>query len=109
VTSIPFAAFDLDKLRGEPVMREARAGESFFGIGMDKPIFLMGGEAIIEDTERLIAVYPYRDAEYSKVTTSTVNFLLMTCGVPGVGDESLRDAETLCVEYIKRFCGGTTA
>ena len=50
VTSIPFTAFDLDRLRGEPVMREARAVESFFGIGMDKPIFLMGGEAIIEDT-----------------------------------------------------------
>ncbi len=107
-TSIPFGAFDLDKMRGEPLMREAVKGEEFFGIGMDKPIQLSGGEAIIQDDERLIAVYPYRDADYSKVTTYTVNILLMTCGVPGIGDEGLRKAEKVGIEYITRFCGGTS-
>jgi DNA/RNA-binding domain of Phe-tRNA-synthetase-like protein len=108
-TSIPFGAFDLDRMRGGPVMREARAGEEFLGIGMERLITLGGGEAVIEDDERLIAVYPYRDADYSKVTTSTRNLLLMTCGVPGVGDETLSLAEAICIGYIKRFCGGTPA
>jgi DNA/RNA-binding domain of Phe-tRNA-synthetase-like protein len=107
-TSIPFGAFDLDKMRGEPLMREAAKDEEFLGIGMDKPIQLSGGEAVIQDDERLIAVYPYRDADYSKVTTSTVNLLLMTCGVPGIGDEELRKAEKVGIEYITRFCGGTS-
>ena len=106
VTSIPFGAFDLDRMKGEPIMREAEAGEEFLGIGMKEPIILGGGEAVIEDDERLIAVYPYRDADYSKVTTSTRNLLLMTCGVPGVGDEVLSRAEAICIGYIKRFCGG---
>jgi DNA/RNA-binding domain of Phe-tRNA-synthetase-like protein len=106
-TSIPFGAFDLDRMRGEPIMREARAGEEFLGIGMDGPITLGGGEAVIEDDERLIAVYPYRDADYSKVTTSTRNLLLMTCGVPGIGEDILTHAEAVCTGYIKRFCGGT--
>ena len=105
-TSIPFGAFDLDRMRGEPIMREARPGEDFLGIGMEKSITLIGGEAVIEDDERLIAVYPYRDADYSKVTTSTRNLLLMTCGVPGVGDSALSGAEEVCILYIKRFCGG---
>jgi DNA/RNA-binding domain of Phe-tRNA-synthetase-like protein len=108
-TSIPFGAFDLDMMRGAPVMREAKPGEDFLGIGMDEPIILGGGEAVIEDNERLIAVYPYRDADYSKVTTSTRNLLLMTCGVPGVREEALSHAEEVCIEYIKRFCGGTPA
>ncbi len=106
-TSIPFGAFDLDRMRGEPTMREARVGEEFLGIGMERPIALGGGEAVIEDDERLIAVYPYRDADYSKVTMSTRNLFLMTCGVPGVGDEALSGAETICIGYIKRFCGGS--
>ena len=108
-TSIPFGAFDLDRMRGEPIMREARPGEEFLGIGMEKSITLIGGEAVIEDDERLIAVYPYRDADYSKVTTSTRNLLLITCGVPGVRDDVLSSAEVVCILYIKRFCGGTPA
>jgi DNA/RNA-binding domain of Phe-tRNA-synthetase-like protein len=106
-TSIPFGTFDLDKMLGEPLMRESSEGEEFLGIGMDKAVRLNGGEVVIQDDERLIAVYPYRDADYSKVTTSTRNLLLMTCGVPGIGDEELRTAEKVGLEYIIRFCGGT--
>lgn len=106
VTSIPFGAFDTDRMHGALIMREARPGEEFLGIGMDKPIQLSGGEAVIQDDERLIAVYPYRDADYSKVTTSTRNLLLMTCGVPGIGAEELEKAEAIAVDYITRFCGG---
>jgi DNA/RNA-binding domain of Phe-tRNA-synthetase-like protein len=105
-TSIPFGAFDFDRIKGELLMREALPGEEFLGIGMDAPIRLIGGEAIIQDDERLIAVYPYRDAEYSKVTISTRNLLLMVCGVPGVGRLELEKAEMICVDYITRFCGG---
>jgi DNA/RNA-binding domain of Phe-tRNA-synthetase-like protein len=106
VTSISFGAFDTDRMHGALIMREARPGEEFLGIGMDKLIQLSGGEAVIQDDERLIAVYPYRDADYSKVTTSTRNLLLMTCGVPGIGAEELEKAEAVGVDYITRFCGG---
>jgi DNA/RNA-binding domain of Phe-tRNA-synthetase-like protein len=105
-TSIPFGAFDTDKMRGTLVMREARVGEEFLGIGMEKPVALGGGEAVIQDDDRLIAVYPYRDADYSKVNTTTKNLLLMTCGVPGIGAAELEKAEKTCVEYVMRFCGG---
>jgi DNA/RNA-binding domain of Phe-tRNA-synthetase-like protein len=105
-TSIPFGAFDTDKMRGTLIMREARPGEEFLGIGMEKPAVLGGGEAVIHDDDRLIAVYPYRDADYSKVTTTTKNLLLMTCGVPGIGAAELEKAEKTCVEYVTRFCSG---
>jgi len=105
-TSVPFAAFDLGRLVGEPVMREAKNGEEFLGIGMDKPLILSGGEPVIQDMEKLIAVYPHRDAETSKVTLATRDVLLLTCGVPGVDDEVLRKAEAVAVSYITRFCGG---
>jgi DNA/RNA-binding domain of Phe-tRNA-synthetase-like protein len=105
-TSIPFAAFDLGRLVGEPVMREAKHGEEFLGIGMDKPLILSGGEPVIQDMEKLIAIYPHRDAETSKVTLATRDVLLLACGVPGVDDEVLRKAEAVAVSYVTRFCGG---
>jgi len=107
LTSIPFGAFDTDRMRGTPVMREARAGEEFLGIGMEKPILLTGGEAVMQDDDRLVAVYPYRDADYSKVISSTRNILLLSCGVPGIGDDALEAAEKIGVDYITRFCGGS--
>ncbi|MBM3291556.1 hypothetical protein FJY84_02635 [Candidatus Bathyarchaeota archaeon] len=106
-SGIPFAAFDLDKLKGEPLMREAKTNEVFLGIGMEKPVNLTGGEVVIQDEEKLIAVYPYRDADYSKVTIKTVRIHLMTCGVPNITDNKLESAENLAVSNILRFCGGT--
>jgi DNA/RNA-binding domain of Phe-tRNA-synthetase-like protein len=105
---IALAAFDADKLEGEGlVMRFARSGEEFLGIGMDKPRRLEGGEIVIADSKRLVAIYPYRDADYSKVTLETRSIYLMTCGVPDIDIEKLREAEDLATKYILKFCGGS--
>jgi DNA/RNA-binding domain of Phe-tRNA-synthetase-like protein len=104
--AVPFGAFDLDQLSGSVHMRAARKGEPFMGIGMEKPVTLAGGEPVVEDEEKLIAVYPYRDADSSKVTEETRSLLLLTCGVPGVKLEELTAAESLCVRLIRRFNGG---
>ena len=108
-TAIPLAAFDVGGLVGEFTMREAVEGEEFLGIGMDKPIVLEGGEAVVEDEEKLIAVYPYRDADACKVTLETNDTLMLVCGVPNIGDEVLERAGRVTVDYITRFCGGSEA
>ena len=106
-TAIPIASFDADLVEGTPVMREAEPGEEFRGIAMDKPVTLNGGEAVIEDDKRLIAIYPYRDADYSKVTGNTKNVLMLMCGAPGVTKRTLNDAAELAKIVLPRFCGGT--
>jgi len=104
-TCIALAAFDADKIEGDELrMRLAGSGETFLGIGMDKPRILKGGEIVISDSKRLIAIYPYRDADYSKVTLETKRVYLMTCGVPGISLERLKEAEALAAQYIRRFC-----
>ncbi|MGC8850115.1 MAG: B3/B4 domain-containing protein [Candidatus Bathyarchaeia archaeon] len=108
-TALSLAAFDEDKLRGQLLMRMAEGGESFLGIGMSRPVSLRGGEIIITDSERPIAIYPYRDAEHSKVTEETRNVLILVCGVPGISGELINQAGRLAVDYIKRFCGGIEA
>jgi DNA/RNA-binding domain of Phe-tRNA-synthetase-like protein len=103
---IALATFDADKLEGDLLMRFAEEGEQFIGIGMDKPLILMGGEIVVSDEEKLIAVYPYRDADNTKVTEKTENVAIVVCGVPGIPKGDLENASHVAVEYIKRFCGG---
>jgi len=105
-TGIALAAFDMGKMKGNLLMRPSRTGEEFSGIGMEKSMVLQGGEIVISDEEKLVAIYPHRDAENTKVTEATKDILLMICGVPGIREENLLEAAQIAIEYITRFCGG---
>jgi len=105
-TGVAMGAFDADRLRGELELRPAREGEEFFGIGMSEPVELEGNEPVVADVEKLIAIYPYRDADETKVTEATKNVVLLICGVPGIEERVLTDAARVAVEFITRFCGG---
>ena len=107
LSEVALAAFDEDKMRSrEAIMRAAEKGETFLGIGMKEPITLQGGEIVLDDAGDLIAVYPYRDAERSKVTEETENVALVSCGVPGLSKDKLVQAADLAAKYVTRFCGG---
>jgi DNA/RNA-binding domain of Phe-tRNA-synthetase-like protein len=105
-TEVPLAAFDMERLKGDLAMHFAEKGEEFVGIGMEKPMRLLGGEIVISDAEKLVAIYPYRDAENTKITTATNNVLLLVCGVPDISEETLRHAAQVATDYICAFCGG---
>ncbi|MFQ5820747.1 MAG: B3/4 domain-containing protein [Candidatus Heimdallarchaeota archaeon] len=105
-TEIAIAAFDRDKLEGELLLRYARTGELFYGIGWPEERKLRGGEIVTSDARKLVAIYPYRDADDSKITLQTKYVLLLICGVPGIEDQKLKEAAQVTIEYIKRFCGG---
>jgi DNA/RNA-binding domain of Phe-tRNA-synthetase-like protein len=111
-TSVAIAAFDLNKISGSDlIMRKAIAGETFLGIGMRSEMKLRGVEIVIEEskTSRLIAVYPYRDSDDTKVTRDSRDVLLMMCGVPGVPHEKLEEARNTSKELIQKFCSQTSA
>ena len=106
-TRIALAALDLAEVAGDLRMRRARAGETFLGIGMETPATLRGLEVVVEDRDRLVAVYPYRDADASKVTLGTRDVLFLACGVPGIPPEAVLEAAGITGELVTRFCGGT--
>ena len=103
-SGIPLAAFNADLIPGELTMRFATANEEFLGIGMKTPKILTGKEIVVSDEERLIAIYPYRDADFSKIMPTTKNILIMSCGVPGIPWETVKEAGELAREYLERFC-----
>lgn len=104
ISKVPLAAFDADKIFGDALtVRFSRRNELFYGIGMQEPRQLTGREIVVQDSRNLLAIYPYRDADYSKVTSSTERVLLMVCGAPGVPLKTMMDAEELSVKLIRRF------
>mgnify|MGYP000256374947 CR=1 FL=1 len=108
LTGIPIATFDLDAISGgRAILRPARPGEIFLGIGMKKSIVLTGRELVIADSEGPIAIYPYRDSNRTKITDRTRRALVIACGAPGVGEHLLLEAAGRAAELIVRFCGGT--
>jgi DNA/RNA-binding domain of Phe-tRNA-synthetase-like protein len=107
-THVPLAVFDAARVKGDMVMRMAVAGEKFKGIGMTEEDTLSGSEVVVQDDRALIAVYPYRDADSSKVATETKDVLIMVCGVPGIELARLNEARKLSAQYVTRFCGGRT-
>ena len=102
-TRVAIAAFDADRVRGGFRMRLARAEEAFLGIGMDRPSVLRGVEVVVQDDEQLVAIYPYRDADASKLTSGTSAAHFMICGVPGIPREKLTEAEATTREFVERF------
>jgi len=105
-SQIPLATFDSDKLEGEIFMRFAKEKENILGIGMKKPMELQGGEIVVSDEKKLVAVYPYRDSDNTKVTEKTKNVTIVACGVPKITNEKLQKASKTAVDYVTRFCGG---
>ena len=107
-SEVPLATFDEDKIKDRLTMRFALKEESFLGIGMDKPMSLNGGEVVISDSERIVALYPHRDADHSKLTEKTRNVTILVCGVPGISLETLNQSKKIAIEYINKFCNGRT-
>ncbi len=103
---VPLAAFDNDKISSDLLLRFAEKDEQFTGIGMKTPVVLGGNELVIQSGEELIALYPHRDADKSKITSSTENAFIVVCGVPGIPGETLVDAKKVAESYITQFCDG---
>ncbi|MDD1707221.1 MAG: hypothetical protein LUO81_03395 [Methanoregulaceae archaeon] len=105
-SGIPIAAFDVDTLIGDLTMRFARDGELFLGIGMGKPLMLQEKQVIVTDSENIIAIYPYRDSDATKVTMDTRNIRILICGVPRVEKERMVKAYDVCMGYLKKYTAG---
>lgn len=105
-TRVAIAAFDRATVRGDLAMRLARPGEPFLGIGMAAPVSLKGHEVVVQDDAGPVAMYPYRDADRTRVTLGTEATVFMTCGVPGIAADRLREAAATTEEFVGRFCRG---
>ncbi|MFW9991662.1 MAG: B3/4 domain-containing protein [Candidatus Odinarchaeota archaeon] len=104
--AIPMCAYNLPALHLPLKMRLSEQDELFHGIGMSKPKKLVEGIPVIEDSKGLISIYPYRDADRSKVIPDTESIVLTADGVPGIDKGSLKETLNKAIDLIRQFCGG---
>ena len=105
-TGVPIAAFDMEALEEERTLRYSEQGDDFLGIGMEGSKALEEKVMIMSSGEELVAIYPYRDADASRITTDTVDALLVSCGAPGISAETLTLAAGRARDNVISACGG---
>ncbi|MHA1917412.1 MAG: B3/B4 domain-containing protein [Candidatus Ranarchaeia archaeon] len=105
-THISFGAYDLKKLKFPLRIRFSEINEPFLGIGMNDTKILSQRTLTLSDLESIICVYPYRDAERTKITNQTESILLMTTGVPAISLETLQNATNTAIDFINRVAKG---
>jgi DNA/RNA-binding domain of Phe-tRNA-synthetase-like protein len=105
-TIIPISGFDLNRLNPPFQIRYAKNGETFMGIGMDKPLALKDNMLVLVDEKQVLSIYPYRDSNNTKITEETRDVLIVGYGAPEIPKEQLREAVETTLSYIKLVSGG---
>jgi len=105
-SGIPLAAFDADRLNGDLTMRFAVDGEEFLGIGIKNPVILKSNQIILADSDDIVAIYPYRDSDATKITPHTKTIHLVACGVPKVEPGQVREAYDLAKQFLEEYASG---
>lgn len=107
-TIIPLSGFDLDTLHLPLCVRLSRQNEEFYGIGMKAPIRLEKRMLVLADRKQIVCIYPYRDAEATKITKKTRNVVIVGYGAPKVQREELTKAVKTALSFIQQTSGGKT-
>jgi len=107
-TLVPMSGFDLDLVSPPLHVRFSKEDDLFKGIGMKTPAKLEKKMLVLADEKRVLCIYPYRDADATKVTEKTRNVLVVGYGAPGISKEKLAEAVETALSYIKLTASGLT-
>ena len=104
---VPMGGFDLDRVRGDIVLRFSEGGEEFTPLGPAAAEETYPGEVVYADDARVLTRrWNYRDCEETKITVDTVNVAMFVDGSPAIPravvENALKDLEGL----LRVSCGG---
>lgn len=107
VSKITLGAYDISKIKENEnlinlIIREANYEEEFKGIGMKESKYLKKGEIVLTD-DKILSIYPYRDAERTKIQTTTKKILLIGYGVPNISEQELKYSLDLTIEIFRKM------
>lgn len=99
---IPLGVFDAECVSGDIHLTFTQGGESFQGLGELQPETLPEGLLVLADDEKVLSRFCYRDSEVQKVKDTTRHVWLLGCQVPGVTDQTVKQALEAGLELLKR-------
>ncbi len=96
---VPIGLYDLSKIKGSPMIRLSRGGETFHGIG-GREERLESGIPVMVDDIGIIHLYPHRDCFRTRITEETTDVLMVACGVKEMKDRVLKESLTDVEEFF---------
>ncbi len=105
---VPIGAHDIDRLSGDFVVRQARAGDQFTPVGASQSEELPGGDEIVYADEQEVRTrrWVWRLGENAKITRRSQNIFFPIDGFLGVDAEAARAAAGELAELVRRQLGG---
>ncbi len=103
-TLIPIGIYDVDRIEGDLVLRIAKEGELFEGIGGAEKV-MEKGAPVLADDRGLIHLYPYRDSTRTRITKRCERALIVACGVKGITKGVLDSAIDLTLRHFDSLEG----
>ncbi|MEU8676852.1 phenylalanine--tRNA ligase beta subunit-related protein [Streptomyces sp. NPDC048560] len=97
---VALGLFDRDMLEGEVALRLTDGTEEFTALGADGPVTLEAGGLVLADEKRVLSQFAHRDGVHQAVTKETRRVLLLACSVPGVDEDTCRDALLAAAELL---------
>ena len=98
---LSIGGFSGDHLRSEGlVLRMARGGEPFLGIGFPEPKPCSGEELVLAVSGEIIALYPYRDSHQTRIRGDDSAILFTLCDVPGLESSRIESAASALVREL---------
>jgi DNA/RNA-binding domain of Phe-tRNA-synthetase-like protein len=73
---------------------------------MTEPIGLDCNILVLTDQKRILCIYPYRDADATKINPSTRNVLIVGYGAPDIARNQLHESVETTLDFIKQVAGG---
>jgi DNA/RNA-binding domain of Phe-tRNA-synthetase-like protein len=106
---LPIAAYDLDQVTGDILIKFATGDEKFVPLGTVEVEHPEPGEVVYTDSNRQEALsrrWNWRQADKAKAVEETKRVLLTVEGVNRISRETVERATQELIELIQRFCGG---
>ncbi|MCE4600529.1 MAG: hypothetical protein F7C38_03055 [Desulfurococcales archaeon] len=98
---VPIGLYDLDKTRLPLRLLRCREACYFKPIGSESKVLGKGTPVIVDASNRVVHVYPHRDAMETRITMETRRVLAVSLGAEGIPDERLVDSLKLFVELAR--------
>jgi DNA/RNA-binding domain of Phe-tRNA-synthetase-like protein len=100
-------AHDLDRIALPVSLRLLTGRESFTPLGREAPVAVVPGEyGYVDAQERVLCRLDLFQADFSKVTTTTSNVMLIVEGTAEHPPDVLRQAVADVMALVTRHCGG---
>lgn len=88
-TIIPLSGFNQDLIVPPLEIRFSNEKDEFKGIGMHQPAKPIDRVLLVADKRQILCIYPYRDANATKISDKTRNMLIIGYSATGIDKTQL--------------------